>query len=581
MVTRILSLPEQAPRGARWLVLARLLLLLLSFCVLLVRTLVTSTPETLDVWRRVGPPGVYFLLIGYALIDLGYLALLRFIRQRIALFIFVQLVIDVLVVTALVFLTGGTDSHFLSLFFLIIMASAMLLRRATAFFALLATIAIGIVTALYATNTGMAWVEIGFLPARPPLLAITVARMLIVVTAFFVVGYLSELLAVRLETARSLNEEILQNMEEGVGVFDRHDRLVFWNREFETLFSPHRVLQFGESIATVFPHPEDLPLRRLLLAHTPGRMEFREQRDLGRPPLEVRVSPLGNPQAPHGMVMLAIDLSLLKRAETAERWAERFAAINEMAASLAHEIRNPLASIRGSIQEISAEFPPESTQGRLAAIILKESARLDTIMTNFLQFARQRSIRPIPCRLAKIFEDIVQLLRRRPEAAEVEIDLHVNPELQICCDPEQMREVFLNLGVNALAAMNGKGRLEIDCLEPQTSSFSPEGKKTCSSPGRSPYQSITPDFVTIVFRDTGPGIPPGMEEKIFEPFFTTKATGSGLGLAIGRRIVQSHEGELWAENRRDRQGAVFYCRLPIAGPYLRENPSPRSSPSPR
>lgn len=549
--TLIESGRAQAPHGVRWLILARLSLVVICIAVLIVLAL--SNPEP-----SFRPVGVYLILMSLGVLSVGYVFLLPVLRSRLGEFILVQFLVDILMVTGLVFFTGGVQSNFLNLYFVLIMASTLMLsRRASGLFASLATVGLAVVTTLYLTRTAMGYVEhVYHLPDSPDMGGLFM-RMLLTVIAFYGVAFLSGFLSDRLALVRSLNEEILQNMAEGVAVFGHDGRMAFLNREFENLFSADRPIQLGDGVEQVFSRPEDELLRRIIAEGKTTRFELPALEDEGaeRPPIEVRTSSLGDGGGAWGVIMLAIDLSLRHRAEAAERRAERFSAVSEMAAGLAHEIRNPLASVRGSIQEISRDFEENSSNQKLAQIVIKESDRLDTIITNFLQYARQRPLRPVNCRLGALLDEVRMMLASRPDAAGIKIELDIGDEPWLRCDCDHLREVFLNLGVNALAAMNGHGTLTI--RYPDTSARPPDTVLMKKSQAGG---------VTVSFSDTGPGLAKGMEERVFEPFYTTKARGSGLGLSIVRRVVESHDGRIWVRSTPG-EGATFYCWFPLAGPY--------------
>jgi two-component system sensor histidine kinase PilS (NtrC family) len=547
---------EGSSHAVRWLVMARLLVIILSECVILIRGM--SSPEP-----RIGPVVVHLILGALATLNFGYLLVLPRINRGMLAFIAFQVLVDICAETALVFFTGGVESSYVNLYFVSIMAAPMLLsRRNSALFASLATVGLSVVTTLYLTGTGLGLLEMPYLVPEPPPLLPTMARMLATVTAFFLVAYLSGLLAQRLHMERSLNEEILQNMAEGVALFDASDRIIFLNKEFENIFSPNHPLQLGDTLEKVFSKPGDAALRQLIASRTSARFELEERESDGRPPLEIRTSFLEEAENPSGTVMIAIDRSLQQRAELAERRAERFSAVSEMAAGLAHEIRNPLASVRGSIQEISSDFPPDSANRKLANIIIKESDRLDRIISDFLRFARQRPLHPVACDLQTLLEEVAMLLRARPDATGVEIALRREEgETTVRCDSDQMREVFLNLGLNALSALNGTGSLLIRC--PHPGALPPDTTKIITAGDA--------DGVTVTFSDTGSGLPPGAQDRIFEPFYTTKTHGSGLGLSIARRVVESHEGRIWVRSKPG-QGASFSVWLPLAGPFRKGAP---------
>ncbi|MBN2714133.1 MAG: PAS-domain containing protein [Planctomycetes bacterium] len=535
--------------------LSRLLVILFCVAILFILDMAKEAPER--------PYHVFAVLAVLAMMNGGFLLLLPFVKRKLSLFVLFQFMLDIVAITAMVFFTGGTHSNFVNLYYLCIMvASVLLSRRMSGLFASLATVGLALVAALYLSRTGMWLVDRAYDPGTDVDVRGTISRMLLTVLAFFTVAYLSGLLADRLEHAKVLNEEILQNMAEGVAVFDSDNRVVFVNDEFNEIFGNHdNPIQLGTEVSDIFPGRNSIPLMQLIESRTSARFELpsREEEGESLPPVEIRTSILGNSSSPSGMIMIAIDLSLRERAELAERRADRFSAVSEMAAGLAHEIRNPLASVRGSIQEISRDFEDGSPNKKLAGIVMKESDRLDKIITNFLQYARQRNLKPVNCRLGSILSEIKMLIENRPDANGVEIELTINDDPWIRCDQDLLRDVFMNLAVNALAALDGKGKLRINYPE-----------KAVRRPG-TVIMRKGEGGVCVSFIDTGPGLPPGMEEKVFEPFYTTKSRGSGLGLSIARRTVESHDGEIWMNNRPE-GGTAVYCWLPLSGPFTRGTP---------
>ncbi len=548
-------------------------LLILARMLLVVLALLATLTRYIDLQRGFNlamiPLSTLILLTAYMFVNFIY-ALSEPVKNsaKRGIFLFVQFIVDVLFISAFSFFTGGLASNFLYLHFVLIIASSILLaRRASAFFASCATVGMAAVMFLHSTETGKEWIDPAFFAEASRPMPAMITRLLAIATALYVIAYLSELLAGRLETVRNLNDEVLQTMSEGVAVFDEQHTIVFCNPEFRRLFCDELEVSEGTTAQEIFSGSPHAFLIRLLQKDETGHFELAENEET--PPMEVRLSSLQTQGKTRGMLMLVIDLSAIKRAETAERLADRFCAINEMAAGLAHEIRNPLASVRGSIQEIRSEFEPDNPNYQLAQIVLEESDRLDKIITDFLHFARQRSLRMRPTRLGTLLEETKLLLASRPDAAKVTIDLKITDDPEISCDPEQMREVFMNLGINALSAMSGTGggtlTIKYPCQRPRVSATTI-------------LRKMENRGITLSFHDKGPGIPEGMEHRIFEPFFTTKEKGGGLGLSIALRIIESHMGSLWAANAPG-GGAIFYIWLPAQSntAKLPHRPEPETS----
>jgi signal transduction histidine kinase len=239
---------------------------------------------------------------------------------------------------------------------------------------------------------------------------------------------------------------------------------------------------------------------------------------------------------------------------------DRLAALGEMAAGLAHEIRNPLAAIQGAIQLLVPEGgdgrggprggEPDPEQAReFLGIIADEVRRLNGVVTQFLDYSRPARSLLAPGDVNEILERTLKLLGGEiPPAVELRVDLE-RPLPRVSCDPEQLRQVFLNLALNAVQAMPRGGRLDVS-----TRLARDELALWREAPRRS-------DTVEVRFRDSGPGVPAEARDHIFVPFFTTKEKGTGLGLAICQRIVKAHGGNIGLRSAAG-EGAEFVISLP-------------------
>ena len=235
---------------------------------------------------------------------------------------------------------------------------------------------------------------------------------------------------------------------------------------------------------------------------------------------------------------------------------DRLAALGEMSAGLAHEIRNPLAAIKGAVQYLDPQkLPPEDRE--FLEIMIEEVNRLNGVVTQFLDYSRPLKPSMAPSSVNEVVEKTFKLLQAQvPENVAVELELaDWLPRVQ--ADAEQLKQVFLNLALNAFQAMPGGGRLHVSTRVARDElAFWREGSRRA-------------DVVEIRFRDTGPGIPDDARESIFVPFYTTKEKGTGLGLAICQRIVKAHQGSIVV---RSPVGAG--AELLISLPGLREERPP-------
>jgi signal transduction histidine kinase len=239
---------------------------------------------------------------------------------------------------------------------------------------------------------------------------------------------------------------------------------------------------------------------------------------------------------------------------------DRLAALGEMAAGLAHEIRNPLAAIKGSIQYLDPKRLPEEDR-EFVEIMIEEVNRLNGVVTQFLDYSRPLKSSMAPGDVNDILSRTFRLLEKEvPPRVELRLELASwLPRVQ--CDAEQLKQVFLNLALNAFQAMPGGGTLTVSTRVARDElAFWREGTRRN-------------DVVEIRFRDSGPGVPEEARESIFVPFYTTKEKGTGLGLAISQRIVKAHQGSIGVRSAAG-EGAEFLVSLP----GLREDRPPEARP---
>lgn len=235
-------------------------------------------------------------------------------------------------------------------------------------------------------------------------------------------------------------------------------------------------------------------------------------------------------------------LMLRRRIETAERNVEHFAAVSTMAAGLAHEIRNPLASLRSAIQEIGESFPEESPNRILSKVVIAESDRLDTVIERFLDFSREGDLRLSRLPLGQVLHDVRTLLLHDRKAEGLDFSIIIRDDPEVTCDVDRLKQTFLNLALNAAQMVPaGKGRLTVSL----------SAAKREGVPG-----------VEIIFADNGPGIDDAVAKRLFQPFFTTRPEGSGMGLSLSRKQVRLHGGEIDAGNNPE-GGAWFRIWVPL------------------
>jgi two-component system sensor histidine kinase PilS (NtrC family) len=249
-----------------------------------------------------------------------------------------------------------------------------------------------------------------------------------------------------------------------------------------------------------------------------------------------------------GLIITFQDLTEIRSMEESVRRKDRLAAVGRVAAGLAHEIRNPLGAMRGAIQVMESQTPPESVRGGLMDIILKESDRLNSIITNFLGYARPMAATFTDTDVREAIKDTIVLLKHSPDVRDHHIvteDLGSEP-ITISADSNQLKQIFWNLARNALQAMPDGGELRVG------------------------VETIPNKRIRITFEDTGGGMSSDQVEQLFEPFANSTTGGTGLGLSIVYQIVRDHNGVINVRSREG-EGTTITIELP------RENRRPTAA----
>jgi two-component system sensor histidine kinase PilS (NtrC family) len=493
----------------------------------------------------------------------------------------VQLAIDVALVTALVHFSGGRASIFAFLYPCVALYGAILADRAGAFGAASLS-AVAYAGVLVAEHMGFA---VGPVDRAP--VTILVAAWGVQVGALFLVGALASALAGELHRTgealdrrthalhrlRDLHQQIVESIMSGLLTTDSEFRVTSFNPEAQRISGFEADEVFGRGLDEVIPGARstiEAEIAQGRRSHsTRGRLMFTnragESRHLG-----LSGSPLrGQDGSPSGAVLIFQDVTKVVEMEAELRRSERMAAVGELGAKIAHEIRNPLAAISGSIEILRRgldggehSLEPGSEAGRLMEIVLRETDRLDGLITDFLDYARPRPPQIERVALAPLLEDLVKMMETsRPDTIDVTCD--VPADLQVTADPDQLKQVIWNLAVNALQAMPEGGRLALSA-RPRSGDAQggrdPRRNGGLDATGAGPADAPG-GFVEIAVADDGPGIAPEVQERMFEPFFTTKSRGTGLGLAMVHRAVESHGGMLLLESSAE-TGTTFRIRLP-------------------
>ena len=517
-------------------------------------------------FMRVTVPGSFavdpfFFLIGltYAL-TIGYALALRLVERHRWL-VDLQLGIDALLVSSFIYFTGGVTSYFTSLYVLpVIAASTIQLRRGGLLVATLSTVLYsGLVLAQYLAASGLRadpW--LGAYSQSLP--AGSVARYTVALNVFglFAVAVLGGSLANSLRSAgdrleqasteiadlQALNQHVIDSLPSGLATTDPSLRILTFNRGAEAItgVACQAAVGRGFDVVLQLPAPVMSSIQTDLLSKGARRHEFRYRPADSRGELEIGLTAthLETPGGRAGLLFTFQDVTAIKKLERDAAIQQRLAAVGEMAAGIAHEIRNPLASMSGSIQILRQELPLSSEQEQLMDIVLRESERLNTTIRSFLAYARPQRFQIARFDVRRALNDTALLLRHSAEVLdghEISVDVPAT-ELWYEADEGQIKQIVWNLATNGLRAMPRGGRLRlVGALEPSS------------------------DGVVLTVRDDGIGIPAEELDALFQPFHGTFAKGSGLGLAIVYRIVSDYNGEIQVSSQPG-SGTTVAVRLP-------------------
>jgi signal transduction histidine kinase len=269
------------------------------------------------------------------------------------------------------------------------------------------------------------------------------------------------------------------------------------------------------------------------------------------------------PEEPAGAAIFFKDLTQIEHKEEQERLKDRLAALGQMAASLAHEIRNPLAAIEVTCSLLKRRLEPHDEGARMLEKITAEVSRLNRTITSSLEFVRPVSLNLAPARLTPLLEEAITVASERRGGPGIGIERRFDDSLPpMMMDSVQLRQVFENLVLNALEAVGTVGTVTVEAIvtsAPAVSSIPYLRGKTGTN---DPWQHFD-NFAIVRVSDTGPGIEEKNRNRIFYPFYTTKKQGSGVGLSMAKKIVNSHRGTIDID-RSPGGGAVFTVRLPMA-----------------
>ena len=505
---------------------------------------------------------IYFLTLCYAL-------LLDRIKKYI-LFAYVQLVFDVLFVTALIYVTGGIESIFSFMYILtIINAAIMLYRRGGLLIASASSIGygslldlqyFGIIHPYYTRASELMTYTIGYY----------FYTLLMNIAAFYLVAFLSSYLAEELRRSsvklkakqydldqlELLNRNIVQSINTGLITLNNQLEISYINPAVEQISGfGYRDLE-GIHIGDIFPKivpylsisdrggdNDDMPQPQKGID-----VDF-DRRDGTRLHLGFSQSILKDPGGDEiGLILIFQDLTEFRQMQEQVRRMDRLAVAGELAAGIAHEIKNPLASLSGSIQMLRDEVDFGPMQQRLMDITMREAERLNALVNEFLLFSRPERAVDRSVEVNEVIEDTLEMLKNSPELSRpIRIEKTLSKNLWVHIDSQRLQQVIWNLVLNAVQEMKNSGRLSLaTAIRTKRGSGDAQEK-----------------LAEISISDTGPGILPENQGKVFDPFFTTKDQGTGLGLTIVHRIVENYDGKIFLDSD-GRSGTTFTLHFPLA-----------------
>jgi two-component system sensor histidine kinase PilS (NtrC family) len=483
-------------------------------------------------------PYFFLLALTFALTVVYSLTLVHTERHR--WLVDLQLAADAGIVSGIVYVTGGVNSYFSTLYALpIIAASTLRLWRGGMLVGALSSVLYSgiVMTQYYGTPAS----PIVVVAENLPPLRVAIYTLGLNVFGFLAVaaltGYLAEGLrradaqlqqaSSELADVQAFSRHVVDSLTSGLATTDMTGIVATYNRAAETITGLTGRRAVGQPASAVLQLPASLAGLFGPVAGRPKqtRVEYGFTRHDGKQiEMGLSAAPLMTPRGETGFILTFQDVTESRKVDREARVQQRLAAVGEMAAGIAHEIRNPLASMSGSIQILRQELPLTDEQGQLMDIVIRESERLNETIRSFLAYARpqRQSMRYMDVR--QVITDTATLLQNSPERCEshrIAVDVPADA-VMLQADEAQIRQIVWNLATNGLRAMPSGGRLTLAVTPPA---------------GEAPH-------VVISVSDQGVGIAPEELEGIFQPFRGSFERGTGLGLAMVHRIVSDYSGEV-------------------------------------
>ncbi len=502
----------------------------------------------------------YSLIAAVYFLTFLYVIAFRYVRN-LTRFAYVQILLDTILITAIIHTTGGIESMFSLLYLLSIISGSIILYRRGGL--MVASFSIILYGALLDLNYYGLINSMGSYSLYPQDYQSDEVfyRILVNGAAFYVVSFLTSFLSeqsLRSETAlkakqkdmadlEMLNENIIQSISSGLVAVDEYRKIIVFNKGAEGLFDVESTDAIRRDVYEVIPF-----IQAYLEGKNPNKFNqiVYQGGDRKQIDLLLNISSLtdqdGNKK---GKILFFQDMTHMREMEREVKRMEDLAMLGELSAAIAHEIRNPLASISGSIQVLDDSLSREDSliNERLMDIISREIDRLNHMVSDFLQFARPQSKEVEKFDLNQLIGETLYIFQNSQSwSSNLEVEKKFSGPLEMGSDPQQLKQVLWNILLNASEGMPKGGVIRVSTEK--VNGFDGSGGST--------------ESVKIKVEDNGSGINPKVIKDMFKPFSTTKKGGSGLGLAIVRRIVDGLEGEVSGQNLTG-GGASITIVLPL------------------
>ncbi len=514
---------------------------------------------------------LYFLIgITYFLTFVYSLAINRV--KNLKAFAYIQLIGDIVFIAGVVHVTGGSESIFSFLYTLTIIIGSILLYRRGGF----------VIASISGVTYGV-YLNLEYYQIISPLFSRISGsyslyrtdrifyNIIVNIVAFYLVALLSSFLS---EQERKTKEElkkkeidfsrlkvlhgnIVQSIGSGILTIDSEGKITSFNKAAEQITGYTLDQVYYQKIEEVFSESfkEAKIFQKIFEDHSSfNRLEAPFNRPDGVFAfLGLSAFPLKDGRKISGKILIFQDLTKFKAMEEQIKRMDRLAAIGEMAAGIAHEIRNPLASMSGSIQILKDELNPDQDNRQLMDIVLKEANRLNRLITDFFLFTHPGERERENVNLSSVMDETIKMLINSPEwKKDMKIQTDLPEDITVEANSQQIKQILWNLLLNAAQAITQKGELKIKMQRTNSASKSQEFTG----------ESIASEFVNISIADNGMGISQEKRKKIFDPFFTTKKEGTGLGLSIVYRIIENYQGNITVTSEENK-GTEFIVSLPI------------------